>query len=67
MASTKCPVVVLIRFTPSGRSTPDIRRHMLRQLQDLGPNLPLRLAVFIADDGQQDYLPATVSDALNWA
>ncbi|MFI2354591.1 hypothetical protein ACH5AG_07880 [Streptomyces anulatus] len=40
---------------------------MLRQLQELDPDLPLRLAVFIADDGQKDYLSATVNDALNWA
>ncbi|MEU8507183.1 hypothetical protein AB0C40_21110 [Streptomyces brevispora] len=62
--------------------------HLLRQLQDLDPSLPIRLAInpdfpfthylgaevvvrdgkaFIADDGQEDYLPATVSDALAWA
>ncbi|MEY9841724.1 hypothetical protein [Streptacidiphilus sp. EB103A] len=62
--------------------------HLLRQLQDLDPNLPIRLAInpdfpfthylgvevvvrdgkaFIADDGQEDYLSATVSDALAWA
>ncbi|WP_425423851.1 hypothetical protein [Streptomyces catenulae] len=62
--------------------------HLLRQLQALDPNLPVRLAVnpdfpfthylaakvvvrdgkaFIADDGQEDYLPAEVSDALAWA
>lgn len=60
---------------------------MLRQLQELDPNLPIRLAVnpdfpfahyvgvevivragtaFIADDGQEDYLPAAAGDALNW-
>ncbi|WP_369392795.1 hypothetical protein AB5J72_38370 [Streptomyces sp. CG1] len=62
--------------------------HLLRQLQDLDPNLPIRLAInpdfpfahylgaevivrdgkaFIADDGQEDYLPAAVSNALAWA
>ncbi|XXZ48106.1 hypothetical protein AAGT00_04775 [Streptomyces cavourensis] len=62
--------------------------HLLRQLQDLDPNLPIRLAVnpdfpfthylaaevvvrdgkaFIADDGQEDYLPPTVCDALTWS
>ncbi|MFB6603577.1 hypothetical protein ACFCXR_25935 [Streptomyces noursei] len=62
--------------------------HLLSQLQDLDPNLPIRLAInpdfpfthylgaevvvrngsaFIADDGQEGYLPAAVSDALAWA
>ncbi|MFK0132320.1 hypothetical protein ACIQRZ_18440 [Streptomyces rubiginosohelvolus] len=62
--------------------------HLLRQLQDLDPSLPIRLAInpdfpfthylgaeivvrdgkaFIADDGQKDYLPPSVSDALAWA
>lgn len=62
--------------------------HLLRQLQQLDPALPLRLAIspdwpfthyvnttvvvrngiaFIADDGQQDYLPSAVRDALGWA
>lgn len=62
--------------------------HLLRQLQDLNPDLPIRLAVnpdfpfthylgskvvvqdgkaFIADDGQEDYLPTSVRDALNWS
>ena len=62
--------------------------HLLRQLQNLDPNLPIRLAInpdfpfthyvgaevvvrdgkaFIADDGQEDYLPVAVSDALAWA
>jgi hypothetical protein len=62
--------------------------HLLRQLQDLDPNLPIRLAInpdfpfthyvgaevvvrdgkaFIADDGQEDYLPAAVRSALAWA
>ncbi|MER5613927.1 hypothetical protein [Streptomyces sp. NPDC002215] len=62
--------------------------HLLRQLQELDPNLPIRLAVnpdfpfahyvgaevvvrdgtaFIADDGQEGYLPAAVGDALTWA
>ncbi|MGW7710973.1 hypothetical protein [Streptomyces sp. NPDC054771] len=62
--------------------------HLLRQLQELDPNLPIRLAVnpdfpfahyvgaevvvrdgtaFIADDGQEGYLPAAVCDALAWA
>ncbi|WP_405988393.1 hypothetical protein [Streptomyces sp. NBC_00986] len=61
---------------------------MLRQLQGLDPNLPIRLAInpdfpfahyvgaevvvrdgkaFITDDGQEDYLPLAVSDALAWA
>ncbi|MFJ7946849.1 hypothetical protein ACIQ6K_24820 [Streptomyces sp. NPDC096354] len=61
--------------------------HVLRQLQELDPNLPIRLAVnpdfpfahhvgaevivrdgraFIADDGQEGYLPAAVGEALNW-
>ncbi|NBE51648.1 hypothetical protein [Streptomyces boluensis] len=62
--------------------------HLLRQLQGLDPNLPIRLAInpdfpfahyvgadvvvrdgtaFIADDGQEDYLPTAVGDALAWA
>ncbi|MER6382490.1 hypothetical protein [Streptomyces sp. NPDC001127] len=62
--------------------------HLLRQLQGLDPNLPIRLAInpdfpfthylgaevvvrdgkaFIADDGQEDYLPRAVSDTLAWA
>ncbi|MEY9846361.1 hypothetical protein ABH940_003448 [Streptacidiphilus sp. BW17] len=62
--------------------------HLLRQLQDLDPELPVRLAInpdfpfthfvgaqivvrdgraFIADDGQEDYLPTAVSNALAWA
>ncbi|MFB7776289.1 hypothetical protein [Streptomyces bauhiniae] len=62
--------------------------HLLRQLQDLDPDQPIRLAInpdfpfahyvgadvivengtaFIADDGQEDYLPAGVRDALGWA
>ncbi|MGA5632540.1 hypothetical protein [Streptomyces lydicamycinicus] len=62
--------------------------HLLRQLQDLDPSLPIRLAInpdwpfahyvgtevvvrddkaFIAEDGQEDYLPTAVSDALAWA
>ncbi|MDX3585586.1 hypothetical protein [Streptomyces europaeiscabiei] len=62
--------------------------HLLRQLQNLDPNLPIRLAVnpdwpfthylgtdvivrdgvaFIADDGQEDYLPPAVRGALAWA
>ena len=61
--------------------------HLLRQLQDLDPGLPIRLAInpdfpfahylgaevvvrdgkaFIADDGQEDYLPTAVSNALAW-
>ncbi|MGW1539788.1 hypothetical protein ACWCPM_05885 [Streptomyces sp. NPDC002309] len=61
--------------------------HLLRQLQDLDPNLRVRLAVnpdfpfahyvgadvvvgdgkaYIADDGQEDYLPARARDALAW-
>ncbi|MFI6948224.1 hypothetical protein [Streptomyces sp. NPDC050422] len=61
--------------------------HLLRQLQELDPNLPIRLAInpdfpfahyvgadvvvrggkaFIADDGQEDYLPTVVSGALTW-
>ncbi|MGV4927610.1 hypothetical protein K2224_28900 (plasmid) [Streptomyces sp. BHT-5-2] len=61
--------------------------HLLRQLQALEPNLPIRLAInpdfpfthylgaevvvrdgkaFIADDGQEDYLPVAVSNALAW-
>ncbi|MEU6815514.1 hypothetical protein [Streptomyces sp. NPDC046860] len=62
--------------------------HLLRQLQNLDPDLPIRLAVnpdwpfahyldtdvvvgdgmaFIAEDGQEGYLPAAVRDALAWA
>ncbi|MGW1250875.1 hypothetical protein [Streptomyces sp. NPDC002535] len=62
--------------------------HLLRQLQGLDHDLPIRLAVnpdfpfthyvgtdvvvqdgkaFIADDGQEDYLPTSVSDALAWS
>ena len=62
--------------------------HLLRQLQNLDPDLPIRLAVnpdwpfahylgadvvardgvaFIADDGQEGYLPLPVRDALAWA
>ncbi|MGW1295904.1 hypothetical protein [Streptomyces sp. NPDC002533] len=62
--------------------------HLLRQLQDLDPSLPVRLAVcpdfpfahyvgaevvvgdgvaYIADDGQEDYLPVSARDALAWA
>lgn len=62
--------------------------HLLRQLQDLDPNLPIRLAInpdfpfahyvgtevivrdgkaFIAENGQEDYLPTAVNDALDWA
>lgn len=62
--------------------------HLLRQLQNLDPGLPIRLAVnpdwpfahylgtdvvvrdgiaFIADDGQEDYLPVEVRDALDWS
>jgi hypothetical protein len=62
--------------------------HLLRELQGLDPNLPIRLAVspdwpfahylgtdvvvrdgvaFIADDGQEDYPPPGVRDALTWA
>ncbi|MCX5314747.1 hypothetical protein [Streptomyces sp. NBC_00154] len=62
--------------------------HLLRQLQDLDPKLPIRLAInpdfpfthylgaqvfvrdgkaFIADDGQEGYLPVKVSNALAWA
>ncbi|MEU9397357.1 hypothetical protein AB0D86_46160 [Streptomyces sp. NPDC048324] len=61
--------------------------HLLHQLQNLDPDLPVRLAVnpdwpfthylgtdvvvrdgvaFIADDGQEDYLPRAVRDALAW-
>ncbi|WP_329612544.1 hypothetical protein OG244_03930 [Streptomyces brevispora] len=61
--------------------------HLLRQLQELDPNLPIRLAIspdfpfthylgteivvqdgtaYIVDDGQEDYLPAALSTALNW-
>ncbi|PWS44374.1 hypothetical protein DLE01_42615 [Streptomyces sp. FT05W] len=62
--------------------------HLLRQLQELDPTLPVRLAVnpdfafahfvgaevvvrdgkaYIADDGQEDYLPVGARDALTWA
>jgi hypothetical protein len=62
--------------------------HLLRQLQNLDPDLPIRLAVnpdwpfvhylgtdvvvddgtaFIAEDGQEGYLPAAVRSALAWA
>ncbi|MER5970353.1 hypothetical protein ABT112_11565 [Streptomyces sp. NPDC002055] len=62
--------------------------HLLRQLQGLDPNLPIRLAInpdfpfahyvgadvivrdgkaFIADDGQEGYLPTVVRNALAWA
>lgn len=61
---------------------------LLRQLQGLDPDLPVRLAVnpdfpfahyvgadvvvrdgvaFIAEDGQEGYLPAGACDALAWA
>ncbi|MFF3257825.1 hypothetical protein ACFYWO_01460 [Streptomyces sp. NPDC002932] len=61
--------------------------HLLRQLQELDPNLPIRLAInpdfpfthypgaevvvqdgiaYIADDGQEGYLPPAVGTALNW-
>lgn len=61
--------------------------HLQRQLQDLDPSLPVRLAVnpdfpfahylgadvvvldgtaYLADDGQEDYLPRDVSHALGW-
>lgn len=62
-------------------------RDLLHQLQELDPDLPVRLAInpdwpfthfigsvvvrdgiaFIAEDGQQGYLPAAVRDALAWA
>ncbi|MFD9039512.1 hypothetical protein ACFVZA_26330 [Streptomyces bottropensis] len=62
--------------------------HLLRQLQNLDPDLPIRLAVnpdwpfahylgtdvvvgdgmaFIAENGQECYLPASVRNALAWA
>ncbi|MBT2491995.1 hypothetical protein J7E96_26410 [Streptomyces sp. ISL-96] len=62
--------------------------HLLRQLQGIDLNLPIRLAVnpdfpfthymgtdvvvqdgkaFIADDGQEDYLPTSVRDTLTWS
>jgi hypothetical protein len=62
--------------------------YLLQQLQDLDPNLKIRLAVnpdfpfahflgasivisdgvvFIAEDGQEGYLPVGVSDLLSWA
>ncbi|MBZ6093514.1 hypothetical protein KVH02_35265 [Streptomyces olivaceus] len=61
--------------------------HLLHQLQDLDPTLPVRLAVnpdfsfahfvgaevvvrdgkaYIADDGQEGYLPVGARDALSW-
>lgn len=61
--------------------------YLLQQLQDLDPNLQVRLAVnpdfpfahflgasivisggavFLAEDGQEGYLPAGVRDALAW-
>ncbi|MGW9715131.1 hypothetical protein ACWGUJ_29105 [Streptomyces albidoflavus] len=62
--------------------------HLLRQLQGLDPNLPIRLAVnpnfpfahfvgvevvvgdgkaYIADDGQEDYLPTSARNAFDWS
>ncbi|MGX8278895.1 MULTISPECIES: hypothetical protein [unclassified Streptomyces] len=62
--------------------------HLLRQLQHLDPDLPIRLAVnpdwpfahylgtdvvvgdgmaFIAEDGQEGYLPTSVRNALAWS
>ncbi|WLQ68875.1 hypothetical protein OG279_07805 [Streptomyces sp. NBC_01201] len=62
--------------------------HLLRQLEGLDLNLPIRLAInpdfpfahyvgadvvvrdgmaFIADDGQEGYLPGGACDALSWA
>lgn len=62
--------------------------YLLSQLQDLDPNLKIRLAVnpdwpfahflgasivisdglvYIAEDGQEGYLPVGVSDLLSWA
>lgn len=62
--------------------------HLLSQLQDLDPNLRVRLAVnpdfpfahflgtsivisdgvvFIAEDGQDGYLPTAVRSLLSWA
>ncbi|MFJ8980183.1 hypothetical protein [Streptomyces sp. NPDC102282] len=62
--------------------------HLLRQLQGIDPDLPVRLAVnpdfpfahyvradvvvregtaFIAEDGQQGYLPPEARAALAWA
>lgn len=61
--------------------------HLQRRLQELDPDLPVRLAVnpdwpfahylgtevvvrdgsaFLAEDGQEGYLPPAVSDALSW-
>ncbi|MGV9427987.1 hypothetical protein ACWDO7_27315 [Streptomyces sp. NPDC003656] len=61
--------------------------HLLNQLQDLDPDLPIRLAVnpdwpfahyigtdifvrdgiaYIADDGQEGYLPPAAREALAW-
>lgn len=61
--------------------------HLLGQLQDLDPALPIRVAVnpdfpfahylgadlvvhdgtaYLADDGQEDYLPWDVTHALAW-
>ncbi|WP_399101277.1 hypothetical protein [Streptomyces sp. 11x1] len=80
------------RFTldPGGSPLPQHLTvgHLLRQLQNLDPDLPIRLAVnpdwpfahylgtdvvvgdgmaFIAEDGQEGYLPASVRNALAWA
>jgi hypothetical protein len=61
--------------------------YLLQQLQDLDPNLRVRIAVnpdfpfahfltnvvisdglvYLAEDGQEDYLPTGVSDLLSWA
>jgi hypothetical protein len=62
--------------------------HLLHQLQNLDPDLPIRLAVnpdwsfahylgtdvvvddgiaFIAEDGQEGYLPPSVRSALAWS
>lgn len=62
--------------------------HLIRQLQELDPDLPIRLAVnpdfpfahfvgsnviveggtaFLADDGQEGYLPREVSNTLAWS
>lgn len=61
--------------------------HLLRQLQNIDPGMPIRLAInpdwpfthyvgadivvqdgvaFIADDGQEGYLPPAVRDAFTW-
>lgn len=61
--------------------------HLLHQLQNIDPGLPIRMAVnpdwpfahylgtdvvvqdgiaFIADDGQEGYLPTPVREALTW-